>query len=218
MKIKAIFISVAIFFLVTNIRFAFSEELKFGEIKINEIYPDNDPHEWVELINMARDEVNINGYFLSDGDNLFKIEREKPLKPMEIILIVAPGSDGKWPKYQEPNNKNWGISKKKQEAVMILDPQKQMIVDFMFKPEKKDNFISFGRYPDGNDDLHFFSKPTKGDSNKMGKEYHSPPKLSFFDSFKQLLQTTGGIIFTVGSGLGWLGSAVGGIMLFRKDT
>jgi hypothetical protein len=217
---RIIFISITMILLETNISCASFQGIRYGDVRINEIYPDNEPYEWVELINMTGKEVVIKDYYLSDGDNLYKIEENITIQPHQKLAITAPGADGKWPEYdsQEASDKTWGFKKSKQEAAILLGPQGQKAVDFILPPSPRQNlkYQSFGRYPDGSDSLHVFSKETQNGSNDEGEEYYTPPKPSFTDSLKDLLETSIGKILALVGFLGNIAAVLGLYSIFRS--
>jgi len=76
--------------------------LGFSQIVINEFSSkgslnDNDGnnHDWVELINISTDTINLSNYFLSDNiNNPFKWQfPDNKLSPMKNILILTSGED-----------------------------------------------------------------------------------------------------------------------------
>ncbi|MEE9260225.1 MAG: lamin tail domain-containing protein [Candidatus Scalindua sediminis] len=208
LNIRILFILMATFLLETGICYGLDKtEIESGDVKINEIHPDQkDPdekREWVELINMSKYKLNINGCFLSDGDNFFKIERNKPLEPGEIIVIEATGDDGKW-RLEKPeiHKKTWGFKKKKFEAVILFGPQKQVIIDFFFKPKLKPVYKTLGRYPDGSNGLYYFKEPTKDDWNKEGTKYYDSPPPTLWERMGSLFSVLEGKFIIIGSILG----------------
>lgn len=217
---KLLFIPVYVALTTGGPIYGLAQVIDYHDLKINEVYPGNEPCEWIELINTSRRTVDAQGIYISDGDNLFKITRPAPIKPGERFLIEAPLPNGKWPNIEkagcptwpdappqcaswslnlpDSDDCDWGFKKGSFEAVIILGPQKEP-VDFIFKPGISGEYKSFGRYPDGYDIFHLFDEPTKGNENREGKEF-ARLEPTFYD----FISTTWGLILATGGAAGSL--------------
>lgn len=123
---------------------------------------DGDFGDWIEIYNYDSVTINLEGFGLSDNyDNPIKwLFPSVLIEPGEFLLIWASGKDRRDPK--APLHTNFSISSDGEE--IILTDRKGIRIDEI-PPTIIPKNISFGRYPDGEDDLWFFSEPTPGSEN-----------------------------------------------------
>ncbi len=155
-----------------------------AQLFINEVCSDNesiiadeegDFEDWLELYNSSANAINLDGYWLSDDEN----EPGKwsfpavqiPAGGFLLIFASEKNFNGTNP------HTNFKISKDG-EPILLSNPQMDLI-DWVDVPALNDN-ESFGRQPDGSDDLYFFPNPSPQQSNNASTAFNfaEPPTIS----------------------------------------
>ena len=159
-------------FLLLLIDETYSQELAINEIMASNATTiadeDGDFEDWIELYNYGADAINLKGFGLSDDyDNPFRwIFPEIVIEPGEFLLIWASGKDRTDPEH--PLHANFSISSTGEE-ILLTHPGGNRVDEISPTPVPTD--ISYGRYPDGGDNLMFFKEPTPGSENTTA-QYH----------------------------------------------
>lgn len=144
-------------------------------IFINEVMADNESTieditgefgDWVELYNPADEDINLSGYYLTDKVDdptkyQFKPNGSEVIVPARGYLIVWT-DDETW---KGDKHTNFGLSKSG-EFIGLYAPDGVTLVDG-FEFEEIDEDISFGRSPDGSDNLVYFEETTPGSANPL---------------------------------------------------
>lgn len=123
---------------------------------------DGDNEDWVEFYNPTDETIDLLDYGLSDDyDNLFKwILPDVSIEPGEFLLIWTSGKDHNDP--DAPLHTNFSINNSGEE-VIITNSQGELIDEI--PPTNISTDISYGRFPDGDDNLLYFENPTPGEPN-----------------------------------------------------
>jgi hypothetical protein len=147
--------------------------LQSQNIKINEIVSSNksiiadedgDFSDWIEIINLGEDIINLKDYSLSDSYNNIQkwIFPNYFIFPDEKLIIWASGKDRKHSDQNRHLHTNFSIESSGEE-VLLSNPQQQIIdkIDPIFIPSD----ISYGRYPNGSGSFYFYTTPSPGNAN-----------------------------------------------------
>ncbi|SDB81135.1 Leucine rich repeat-containing protein [Pelagirhabdus alkalitolerans] len=121
-------------------------------------------HDWIELYNPTDESIELSGYYLSDDETnptRWEIPEDVVIEADDYIVIWASGED------RLDNNgmhhTNFSISRQG-EPIILMGPDGETTIDFIAQREvPRDR--SFGRMPDGDDQLTYFNSPTPGDEN-----------------------------------------------------
>ncbi|MEE1897937.1 CotH kinase family protein [Flavobacterium rakeshii] len=122
---------------------------------------DGDYEDWIELYNAGLESINLQGYGLSDNNDLFQwVFPSKTIAPGEYLLLWCSGKDKTDP--LAPMHSNFKISADG-ETITLTSPEGGVVdsQDGVIIPQ---NF-SYGRQPDGGNDFMIFPVPTPGESN-----------------------------------------------------
>ena len=136
-----------------------------GIVAINELQPSNqdvivdefdEADDWVEIYNPGSDDVDLEGYFVSDDRNeptKFQLTDEATVPAGEFLLLWADNTPE-----QGPLHLSFGLSASKGESFVLTSPDGQLVdaVDFGVP----DGEQSFARFPDGTGDFAWCSEPT----------------------------------------------------------
>jgi len=128
---------------------------------------DGDFEDWIELYNAGTDTVDLGWYGLSDDfDRPFRwvIPDGVSIAPGGFLLIWASGKDRNDPEGEL--HTNFSIAQAGEE-ILLTHSLTGFRVDEI-PPMRIPSDYSYGRYPDGSGDWHFFDQPTPGAAN------HSP--------------------------------------------
>ena len=177
------------------------DDLLPRRIVINEFMASNtaavqDPQEefedWIELLNVSEEVVNLSGMYLSDSPtNLkkWKIPEGVTLDPGGFLIIWADEDGG-----DEPGlHANFRLSRNG-ESILLVDSDERgnsLVDEVTFSEQQTD--ISYGRYPDGGDSLRELFVPTPGTQNlRTGKtsDFDGDGSVAFQD-FLQFAQHFG---------------------------
>ena len=152
-----------------------------AQIFINEVCSDNesiiadeegDYEDWIELYNGGNSEVNLEGYFLSDNEQ----QLDKWSFPdIEIpangyLLLYASGKDFNG----QHTHTNFKLSKEG-EKLILSSPQSDILNQWFIPKLSEDH--SYGRQPDGSENITYFFDPSPELSNNNSSTYNfaSPP-------------------------------------------
>lgn len=115
--------------------------------------------DWLEIYNAENTTIDISGFYLTDDfaePQKWQIPSDSKISQGWSILFWADGKD-------EGRHTNFNFSKSGEEIGLFTNDGK--LIDSIRYTEQI-NDISFGRYPDGNENWFFFDQPTPGTSNK----------------------------------------------------
>ena len=122
---------------------------------------DGDYEDWIELYNTGTESIDLQGYGLSDNNDLFQwVFPSKTIAPGEYLLLWCSGKDKTDP--LTPLHSNFKISADG-EIVTLTDPE-GVVVDSYNGVIIPQNF-SYGRQPDGGANFMIFPEPTPGEGN-----------------------------------------------------
>jgi hypothetical protein len=123
---------------------------------------DGDFSDWIELYNAGADAVQLEGWGLTDNKSnpLKWIFPRKSLAPKQYLVVWASGKNYR-PDEGELHT-SFSISAQGEEIV-LTNPQGVKVDEFL--PVRLKSDISYGRTPDGSQNLKFFNQPTPGKSN-----------------------------------------------------
>lgn len=145
---------------------------QFDGLYINEVMASNnttfeDPQEpgeypdWIEIYNASDQTINLSGLYLTDNEdipNKFQIPAGVSVDANSFIVFIADNEPGQGSKHTNFKIKADGddIYLFAQNAVTVIDS-----VEF----GQQDTDVSYGRYPDGNDNWQYMGYPTPGAKN-----------------------------------------------------
>lgn len=141
--------------------------IEYGDLVINEFMARNIVHadqdgefdDWVEIHNTTDEDVNMQGYFLSDnhGNRTRFTFPDTVLESGGYMVIWCDGQIE-----QEGLHTEYGINGTIGERIILVDPDTVVIDHHDFGPV--DNIQSFSRYPNGHGPFRF-ALPTPGAPN-----------------------------------------------------
>jgi len=121
--------------------------------------PQGDYDDWIEIYNYGDTDINIGGYYLTDdlgNPTKWQIPSGYPAETNVpaggYILFWADDET-----FEGPLHTNFKLSASGEEIGLFLDAD--TMIDGIIFGDQVTN-ISYGRYPDANDDLRFFATPT----------------------------------------------------------
>ncbi len=166
--------------------FSFVKSLRINEVNatnknvIKDPYNEND--DWIEIYNPSEFPVDVEGYYLTDDiSNLTKYVfpsglKETVIAPKGFLLI--------WADHQETQGFLHTPFKLRSsgERIELTAPDGQTIIDSVSFANNGDD-ISYGRFPNGSDNLRTFNQPTPGASNKLEKYFELPIVINNFSVF-----------------------------------
>lgn len=141
--------------------------------------------DWIEIYNSNDFSVDIGGLYISDKlDNpeKWQIPTSSPvvtsIPSKGYIIIWADEETG-----QGPLHTNIKLSADGESVILSQRINEQLITldALSFGPQTTD--ISYGRYPDGEDNWIYFNEPTPGFPNQQGGEPVNPPIVSHNSGF-----------------------------------
>ncbi len=162
----------------------------YAQVSINEVCSDNeniiadeegDYEDWIEIFNNSNVPINLQGYFLSDDEedldqwSFPNVE----IPAFDFILVFASGKDF----LGTEAHTNFKISKNGE--TIIFSNSQGIIIDQLIVPALEVD-QSYGRQPDGSEDLEFFFDPTPKVTNIGSPSFNfaNPPNFQneqFFD-------------------------------------
>ncbi len=117
--------------------------------------PQGDYDDWVEIYNFGETAIDINGMYLTDNfsnPTKWQIPQSTIVDANGFVLFWADEDTGDGPLHAD-----FKLSASGEEIGLFLDAG--TMIDGIIFGDQVSN-ISYGRYPDANDDLRFFSTPT----------------------------------------------------------
>jgi hypothetical protein len=148
--------------------------------------------DWIELHNTGNNEVNLNGYYLSEDDNnpkKFKINDDLIIMPKSYVRIYASGRNitvkDSIGNLEVHTNFNITQSKQNQDILILLN-RLGKVADYT-KIRRTQLGQSVGRFPDGSKTWNIFENgtPGSGNSGKSFSKFAETPTFSlnggFFD-------------------------------------
>jgi hypothetical protein len=156
------------YLLITIILFSNSA---FSQVFINEVLSSNktgiidedgDYPDWIEIYNAGENAVNLKDFFLSDDDNT-PAKWQFPeiyVNPGAYLIVFASGKDRKNP--QTELHTNFSISKDGEP--ILLSNKNGFLIDRL-PPVITESDYSYGRYPDGTENIVIFEFQSPGQSN-----------------------------------------------------
>ena len=145
------------------------------QLYINEIMPSNDTtvadfngnfSDWIELFNSSASAINLQGYFLTDNEN----DSTKWVFPNIMIdansflIIWASLNDTVYPNGEIHTNFKLSSSG---EVLSLYSPLDTSLID-QFDSISIANNYSYGRFPDGANDLYHFSVSSFNNGSVIG--------------------------------------------------
>jgi hypothetical protein len=121
---------------------------------------DGDFEDWIEIHNYGEEEINLEGWALSDNfsQSMMWLFPDTVIRPGEFILVWASGKDRK----SESLHTNFSIDTQGEELLLVHYTGNW--VDIV-NPVNLPADISYGRKPDGTGNWYYFTEPTPGESN-----------------------------------------------------
>jgi hypothetical protein len=124
--------------------------------------PQGEYDDWIEIYNYGADSIDMGGMYIADDSTFWQIPAGVSLNPCSYLLIWADDDVGDSPGLHA----NFKLSAGG-DQVRLYRPDKKTLIDRRdFGAQTTD--ISYGRYPDSNDDWYSMSTPTPGASNIIG--------------------------------------------------
>ena len=122
----------------------------------------NEYDDWFEIYNFGLDSIDIGGMFLTDNMTVptkWQIPASTVIPAGGYLLIWADDDTD-----DDGLHANFKLDADGEE-ISLFDSDGVTLIDSIIFPEQTTD-ISFGRYPDANENLIFFSTPTPGEENK----------------------------------------------------
>ena len=112
----------------------------------NPAHPEHDSDDWIELYNKGPSAVGLSGWYLSDN-------KEEPAKWAIPSMNISSGgrvSFNEVDDFHNPITTGFGLDKAGEEALLSYLPgtSEDRVVDYV-RFQGEENFVSLGRYPDG---------------------------------------------------------------------
>jgi len=151
-------ITIFIYLLLPNLIIYASEDLVINEVMASNITAQINPNysgfdDWIELHNKGTKTISIQGIFITDDlSDPFKwqLNMEVTLNPNSYYIIWADGKDFE-------NHTSFKLSGNG-EQIGLYHQDGRVIDTVTFGAQRND--ISFGRYPDGGEQWHYFASPS----------------------------------------------------------
>jgi hypothetical protein len=137
----------------------------------------NEYNDWIEILNTGTESIDIGGLFITnsfDTPDMYQIPTSDPkqttIGPGEYKIIWPDRDTGQGPLHLSFNlNKGGAIAGISDDGKTFIDYTDTIV---MIYPN-----LSFGRYPDGEDNWRIFDNPTPGKGNSLPPEFVSTPRL-----------------------------------------
>lgn len=125
-------------------------------IVINEVESDGDTTDWVEIMNIGTQPVDISGWYLLDND---PVRHKADVTPVAVGTILEPGF-----LYVFDQNKDFTFGLGKADKAAIYDAEGNLITEYEWTAHA--NGV-YARIPDGTGEFQDFATATKGKRNKV---------------------------------------------------
>jgi len=127
--------------------------------------PQGQYDDWIEIHNYGPDAIDIGGFYLTD--DLSNPTKWRILDGIPILTTIAP--NGYLLVWADNDTEYSGLHANFKldadgEEIGLFDADGSTLIDSIVFPEQTID-ISFGRYPDANDDRRFFAFPSPGQEN-----------------------------------------------------
>lgn len=144
---------------------------------------DGDQPDWIEIYNPGSDTLSLDGWYLSDDENLPMMWAfpDVTLEPGGFLVVYASGKDR-----TEGDHLHTNFSIRSSGEPLLLSDASGVLIDFV-EPVDLPRDVSYGRYPDGAANWLYFSDPTPEGPN-ITTGYHkllAPPEFSKPGGFYQ---------------------------------
>ncbi|MDZ7317397.1 MAG: lamin tail domain-containing protein [candidate division KSB1 bacterium] len=169
-----------------------------GAVRINEFMAANrtvleDPQEkgeypdWIELYNSGSDPIDLSGWTISDDpfDETQRLPSGISIPGKGYLLLIADGEPHQGPRHL-------GFKLKAEGGSIYLNAAGACVDSLRYPPQQSD--LSYGRAPDGADQLLFLSFPTPGRANpttgflgRVGNVLFSRPHGFYDEPFELML-------------------------------
>ncbi|UBM57440.1 CotH kinase family protein [Marinilongibacter aquaticus] len=144
---------------------------------------EGDDSDWIELFNTTSEDIDLNGYFLSDDEkewDKFEIEGSLVVPANGRLVLWASGKPE-----LGINHLDFSLSADG-EWLGLVSPEEEIVDSLRFGKQKTD--VSYGRETDGSDVLRFFSPSSYNGPNNAANAYLGflePPVFSHESGFYQ---------------------------------
>lgn len=138
------------------------ESADYTQVKLNEVTPRGEPFDWVEVINLGDQEINLAGCGLSDDLN----EPQRYVIPEGAESIVPAGGFLVIVISQESTGFGLGGD----ELVTLSSPSGALIDQIDYDGDDAPAGTSYGRIPDGTGEWRTLYEPTPAAPNSVGSE------------------------------------------------
>lgn len=125
-------------------------------IVINEVESNGDTTDWVEIMNIGTQPVDISGWYLLDND---PVGHKADVAPVAVGTILEPGF-----LYVFDQNKDFTFGLGKADKAAIYDAEGNLITEYEWTAHA--NGV-YARIPDGTGEFQDFATATKGKRNKV---------------------------------------------------
>lgn len=125
-------------------------------IVVNEVESNGDTTDWVEIMNIGTQPVDISGWYLLDNDS---VGHKADVTPVAVGTILEPGF-----LYVFDQNKDFTFGLGKADKAAIYDAGGNLIVEYEWTVHA--NGV-YARIPDGTGEFQDFATATKGKKNKI---------------------------------------------------
>lgn len=125
-------------------------------IVVNEVESNGDTTDWVEIMNIGTQPVDISGWYLLDND---PVGHKADVTPVAVGTILEPGF-----LYVFDQNKDFTFGLGKADKAAIYDAGGNLIVEYEWTVHA--NGV-YARIPDGTGEFQDFATATKGKKNKI---------------------------------------------------
>ena len=139
-----------------------AEMVDYASVKLNEINSKGEPFDWVELMNLSDQDLDLQGCMLSDKeDELDKYifpEGVESIVPAQSFLLVL----------VNPDSTSFALGR--EEGVYLSDPDGTLIDSITYGSEMSIAGTTYGRLPDGTGDWELLYSESPSAPNTLGTE------------------------------------------------
>lgn len=133
-----------------------ANEYYASTIVINEVESNGDETDWVEIINIGMQAVDISGWYLLDND---PVGHKTDITPVPDGMTLEPGA-----LYVFDQNKDFTFGLGKEDKAVIYDASGSLVAEYEWTAHA--NGV-YARIPDGIGEFQDFDTATKGKKNKV---------------------------------------------------